>query len=111
MELGQGLSDSISCDSSVPKATTIAMITTSPARIISRSPAVGSQLVKSLRSNPQRRGQRVTGPFRHKRMTGPEPDGPALSLRPNDQCPVETKEMATEENKAFQNIGQTGSHT
>ena len=87
---------------SVPKATTIAMITTSPALIISRSPAAGSAKFKSLRSNPQRRGAKGSWTFCHKRMTPTRRASTVPKAAPT--MPQPKRKMATEENRAFNRL-------
>ena len=87
---------------SVPKATTIAMITISPARIISRSPAAGSAKFKSLRSNPQRRGAKGSWTFCHKRITPIRRASTVPKAAPT--TPQPKRKMATEENRAFKTL-------
>ena len=68
VKLGQGLSDSISCDCLGPKSNHDRNDYHISARIISRSPAAGSAKFKSLRSIPNE-GGKGSWTFCHKRMT------------------------------------------
>ena len=87
---------------SVPKATTIAIITTSPARIIKRSPAAGSAKSKSLRSNPHRRGAKGSRTFCHKRITPTRRASTVPKAAPT--MPQPKRKIATEENRAFKTL-------